>query len=361
MIAESLLKQIEEGREGTNWGYTMGLPKLEEVIDGVTQGTYTLIFSPTGTGKSSLVLYSYIFKPLQEHIDDENYECTYFSLEMSAEMLYAKLLSLYIFETYGIELSTKELLSRKRNYKLDDDKYAIVQECMPWLEKVEKKVHVYDKSLSADTLYSILMQRIETDGTFEQINEHQKIYHMHNSRLVHTVVIDHLSLVRRNNGRSLKEEMDLISSYLVTLRNKCKISPIVIMQANRNATSMDRRKEGLNNMRIDDTKDSGAPSQDAEIIVSLFNPFREKLASYKGYNIKELGSNFRVLSVLKNRYGEADVEVGCAFYGRVGLFRELPKPEEINDYGKYQSPNWITGETVKELDKEENTTFNFIL
>lgn len=361
MIAESLLKQIEEGREGTNWGYTMGLPKLEEVIDGVTQGTYTLIFSPTGTGKSSLVLYSYIFKPLQEHIDDENYECTYFSLEMSAEMLYAKLLSLHIFETYGIELSTKELLSRKRNYKLDDDKYAIVQECMPWLEKVEKKIHVYDKSLSADTLYSILMQRIETDGTFEQINEHQKIYHMHNPRLVHTVVIDHLSLVRRNNGRSLKEEMDLISSYLVTLRNKCKISPIVIMQANRNASSMDRRKEGLNNMRIDDTKDSGAPSQDAEIIVSLFNPFREKLTSYKGYNIKELGSNFRVLSVLKNRYGEADVEVGCAFYGRVGLFRELPKPDEINDYSKYQSPNWITGETVKELDKEENTTFNFIL
>ena len=53
--------------------------------------------------------------------------------------------------------------------------------------------------------------------------------------------------------------MDLISSYLVTLRNMCKISPVVIMQANRSSTSMDRRKEGLNNLRIDDTKDTGAP------------------------------------------------------------------------------------------------------
>lgn len=50
MISESLLHQIETGREGTNWGYSMGLPKLEEVVDGVTQGTYTLVFSPTGTG-----------------------------------------------------------------------------------------------------------------------------------------------------------------------------------------------------------------------------------------------------------------------------------------------------------------------
>lgn len=51
MISENLLKQIDKGREGKNWGYSMGLPKLESVIDGVTQQTYTLIFSPSGTGK----------------------------------------------------------------------------------------------------------------------------------------------------------------------------------------------------------------------------------------------------------------------------------------------------------------------
>ena len=362
MISESLLHQIETGREGTNWGYSMGLPKLEEVVDGVTQGTYTLVFSPTGTGKTSIVLYSYIFRSLQEHIDDDNYECTYFSLEMSGEMLYAKLLSLYIFEKYGVELSTKELLSRKRNYTLNEENYKIVKECLPWLKKVESKVHVYDKALNADSLYSILMKEIEKDGHFEQINEHQKLYHLNNEKLVHTVVIDHLSLVRRSNGRSLKEEMDLISAYLVTLRNKCKISPVVIMQTNRNSTSMDRRKEGLNNMRIDDTKDTGAPAQDAEVIISLFNPFREKLASYKGYDIKQLAGNFRVLSVLKNRYGEADVEVGCGFYGKIGMFRELPLPDEIYDYEKYKSPNWTLKDTkIEEVDMNIEQKSKFVL
>jgi replicative DNA helicase len=259
MIAESLLHQIEVGRLGKQWGYSMGLPKLEEIIDGVSRGIYTLVFSPTGSGKSSLALYSYVYRPLMEHLDDGNFKVSYFSLEMSAEMIYAKILSMYIFETYGIELSTGELLSRKRNYKLSDDYYKITQECLPWLQKVEKILVIYDKALNASSLYTILMAQLEKDGKFEE-TDGRKIYHPSNEELTHLVVIDHLSLVRRSNGRTLKEEMDLISSYLVTLRNICKISPLVIMQANRNSTSMDRRKEGLNNLRIDDTKDTGAPN-----------------------------------------------------------------------------------------------------
>lgn len=353
MITNSLLHQITYGREGKNWGFSMGLPKLEEVIDGVTQGTYTLVFSPTGTGKSSIALYSYIYKPLMEHLEDGNFKVTYFSLEMSAEMLYAKLLSMYIFEKYNVELSTKELLSRKKDYVLSDANYAIVKECLPWLHKVESVVSVYDKSLSAEGLYSILMKELELEGTFKETEE-RKIYIPNNENLIHLVVIDHLSLVRRSNGRTLKEEMDLISSYLVTLRNRCKISPLVIMQANRNSTAMDRRKEGLNNLRIDDTKDTGAPAQDAEIIISLFNPHREKLSSYRGYDIKNLGGNFRVVTVLKNRYGEADVEVGCAFYGRISYFAELPRPEDIYDYDKYNTPDWILNKDNIKVEEDDN-------
>lgn len=356
MISEALFHQIETGREGSNWGFSMGLPKLEEVIDGVSQSTYTLVMSGTGSGKTSFVLYSYIYRPLMEHIEDSNFKISYFSLEMSAELLFAKLLSIYIFEKYGVELSTKELLSRKRKYRLSDENFKIVQECKPWLEKVESILDIYDKSLNAESLYSILMKSLEKTGTFEE-TEGRKIYHPNNENLIHLVVIDHLSLVRKSNGRSLKEEMDLISSYLVTLRNRCYISPVVIMQVNRGSTSMDRRKEGLNNLRIDDAKDTGAPGQDSEIIIALFNPHREKLASYRGYDIKQLSSNFRSITVLKNRYGEADVEVGCAFYGKVGIFSELPKPDEIYDYCKYNSPNWILH---KDNVENEDSTINKI-
>ena len=68
MITENLLNQIEKGREGRNWGLSMGMPKLEQYIDGVSQGTYTLLFSGSGIGKSSVALNSYVYRRLLQNL-----------------------------------------------------------------------------------------------------------------------------------------------------------------------------------------------------------------------------------------------------------------------------------------------------
>lgn len=303
MICESLLKQIDFGRTGKNHGFSMGLEKLESIIDGVMQSTYTLLFSGTGSGKSTLALYSYVYVPLKEHLEDGNYKVTYYSLEMSAEMLFAKLLSLHMFDTYGVDISTKELLSRKKDYILSDELYEIINESMEWLNKVEKVVTVYDKGLNADILYANLSEELSKCGKTTE-TEHRKIYTPNNPNLIHTVIIDHMSLVRPKPGRSLKEEMDLISSYLITFRNRCGISPLVIMQANRDSAGMERRKQGLNNLRLSDTKDSGNMAQDAEIVISIFNPHREHLSSYNKYDIRILEDHFRSITVLKEKFAK---------------------------------------------------------
>ena len=118
MIVDSLLSKIEEGREGKNQGFSLGIPKLEGVVDGITKQTYSVIFSGSGSGKTSLVLYSYVYSPLKEHLDDDNFRIVYFSAEMSADLVMAKLLVTHIFETYHIQLSVKEILSRKKGHVL---------------------------------------------------------------------------------------------------------------------------------------------------------------------------------------------------------------------------------------------------
>lgn len=358
MITNSLLHQITLGREGNNWGYSMGMPKLEGVIDGVTKSTYTLLFSGTGAGKTSLALYSYIYRPLMDHLNDEKFKVTYYSLEMSAEQLFAKLLSMYLFETYGVELSSKELFSRKKGYRLPDYEYQLIIQSLPWLHKVEKIITIHDKSLNAEFLYASLKKELETRGKFTKTDT-RTIYEPDDDNVVHLVVIDHLSLVRKSQGRSLKEEMDLISAYLVTLRNRCAISPLVIMQMNRESTSMDRKKAGFDNMQLSDIKDTGSPAQDSEIVISIFNPHRERLNTYKDYNINTLGARFRSITVLKNRFGEADIEIGSAFYGKCGLWKELPKGDEIVDYTKYLTSDYmkesklIIEEKKKDSDKKK--------
>lgn len=350
MITESFIKQVEQGRTGCNQGFTMGLPKLESIIDGVTQANSTLVFSDSGSGKSSLILYAYVYKPLMEHLDDGNYKCSFFALEMSAEMIMGKLLSMYIFEKYGVEISLKELLSRKRNYVLSDEYYQIVQDSMDWMKKVEEIVTIYDKACNAKTLYHDLMKELETTGKFIETDK-RKMYVANNPHLIHVVVIDHISLARPSDGHTLKEEIDLISAYLVTLRNMCKISPVIVMQANRNSQDMERRKQGLNNLRLSDTKDSSNVVQDVEIVLAIFNPFREKLASYNKYDVKTLGDKLRIVSVLKSRYGESNVEIGMNFFGRCGIWAELPLPDEIYDYQKYTDPGYLLKDEQEQVDK----------
>ena len=345
-IVSSVLSQIEKGMKGENWGLSMGLPKLESVIDGVTQSTYSLIFGSTGSGKTSLALYAYIYKPIMENLDNDNFKVIYYSLEMSAEALFVKLLSIYLWEKYGKELSFKELLSKKRGKVLADDDFELVKDSIQWLNRVEEIITVYDRSLTADRLYAHLLSELGKYGRFEE-TESRKIYIPNNKNQVILAVIDHIALLRKDKGRTKKEEIDLASNYLVTFRNRCGISPLVLMQMNRGSSSMDRRNAGFQEPQLDDIKDSGGPSEDSEVVLAVFHPHREKLVTYKDYKIKDTLENiFRAIIVLKNRYGDTDVSIGNCFYGSVGVWKELPKGKEINDYEPYLT-------LTKEKNKKE--------
>ena len=69
------------------------------------------------------------------------------------------------------------------------------------------------------------------------------------------VIIDHLGLVQPIEGHTKKAEMDLISSYCVSIREKCQVSFIILQQENRNSSDMDRRKANLTECSSEDLKD----------------------------------------------------------------------------------------------------------
>ena len=363
-IAESLLKEIELGREGRSQGYDMGLPKFESIVDGVTRGTMTVLASGTGQGKSSFILYAYVYRPLMEHLDDDNFFVSYFSLEMPATIIFGKLLSTYIFEKYQKELTIKELLSRKRNYRLSDEDYQIVQDSLDWLNKIEKKIHIYDKSLNADKLYAIIMKKLEEFGTFKE-TESRKTYVPNNPDLLYQVVIDHIGLMKPSNGRNKKGEIDTTVAYLITLRNMAQISPTIIQQINREQSNIERFKAGRTGIQLSDLKETADTSDAAEVVAALYGPNRDKLNTYRGYDVKRLGDHIRMIQILKTRFGEADVEIAVNFHGGVNVWAELPLPNEIYDYSKYTTPDYLINKENKdeeiEEDKSQKNNFKLII
>ena len=94
-----LIELIKRGREGDNQGLSLGMPKLEHIIDGLTQETYYLIAAGTGNGKTSFVLHSFIYKALLDS------DCFLF--------IYMRhMVNKYLLKTYCLEARTLHSLMR---------------------------------------------------------------------------------------------------------------------------------------------------------------------------------------------------------------------------------------------------------
>ena len=85
---------------------------------------------------------------------------------------------------------------------------------------------------------------------------------------------------------------------------------------------------------------SGSPSQDSDIVLQLFFPFREKLSTYRGFKVlgdDGIGQVLRSTIISKNRYGIANQVICSGFWGSVGWFKELPDPKTITDFSVFKN------------------------
>lgn len=350
-VVDSFYELIERGRKGENSSLPIGLPKLEGYIEGLSQGSHILIGAGSGVGKTTLLLYSFIYKPIMAQDTEKDVRYLMFNLEMGEEQILAKLLSIYIYEHYGVSISFKEMFSRGRDTILCDENYYLIQECRPILEMFRDRITFAPGPLNAEYFDKKVMEWLKQYGQFNGND-----YILNNPKQILNVVIDHMSLIRPSNGRSKKDEMDLISNHGVSFRNKCKITNIFLMQLNRNQYGNERLKnENLREPDESDLKDSGTMMEDCHIALLMFSPVKAKLGTHRGYDIAELAGNYRSVKCVKNRFGTADIAVGLGFYGNIGVFKELPKSSEIVDYDKYKTPDWClideSLETVEDSDK----------
>lgn len=346
-LTQRLMEMIESGREGNNMGLSTGIKKLDDLIYGVQRKWIYVVGAASGGGKTTFSLYSFVYQPLVQMLGNPKLKIIFFALEMSSEVLMAKLLSLHILYTYGIKVEYKEILSL--GTKLTDEKYALIKDSAEWLAQVEQHLIIYDKPVNADGVNDFLIQYLNLNGSFVELSDTQITYKPNIENAYTIVLVDHVRLLQ---GKP-KEEIDKLCDYLVYLRNVASITAVLIQQINRDSQSMDRRKAGYYLIQQSDLADSSAPAQSAETILALFHPFREQLTTSCGYDITKMGDYCRILQCIKGRYGESDKAIGLSFYGSVGAFKQLPRPDQISDYEKYKTIEFFMEKDEKKIDIEK--------
>jgi len=207
----------------------------------------------------------------------------FFSLEMSAEQLMQRLVSIHT----GIPLSNI------RNGRLDPDQWNLYHEKVTYLTN--------DKLLIVDDVYTL--NGIKT-----------RCKKMKMKGKLNAVYIDYLQLINHkvSAGRSKEQEVSEVSRALKMMAKDLDVPVVCLSQLSRAVES----RGGTHKPMLSDLRDSGAIEQDADIVEFIFRP---------EYYEKEDTSLFGVAYVIvaKNRNGACgDIEMKfrheCTRFENVG-------------------------------------------
>ena len=336
-----LLKQeIENGLQGKNSGIPMGFNRLNKYI-GIRKRIFTTIFGGTGVGKSALTHNAYILQPfdyIRSHRGDDKIKLKtiLFSMERSKIYILAKWLSREIFLSQGILVPISKLLGWWET-KLTHDEHDLVLSFKDYIDELCEFCDIIEGAQNPTGIYKYVKNYAERNGRFEQKDEFTKIYIPNHSNEIVIPIIDHYGLTKPEKSMSKKEAIDKLSEYCQLFRDQYGYSPVGVSQINRDIGSMLNKK--IDNLEpiLEHMKESGNPAEASDVVISLFQPSRYKTEDVN-YNVSKFidpstgDDYFRSLKILKNSYGVSEVRCGMAFEGATGMFKELKKSKEMDDF-----------------------------
>jgi len=348
-VKQSYLDEISRGVSGRNIGLPMGFERLSQYVCNLQRGRYDLWGGGTGTGKSAIIQMCYMTNPIRyllQHPElNIRFKVKYFNMEMPTKNIIAKLHANYIFKKFGHRYSVNKIFSK--GVILTADEQTILKDSMHFVEKLLQFVEFYESGdITPNYVFKVLMDEARNSGEFttkisvptqdggtevKEIPESELFEYKPNHPDSYTVVIfDHLGLIRPNKDDSgIKSAVDRLSSMLVRFRNSCEFSPVAVSQFNRSIEGMDRKQQKHPDPQLSDFKDTGNPAQDCDTAITLFSPERHRLETHRGYFMDDWQGSYRGLSVLKNRDGRDNLDIGLGFIGSIGEVFELPKVDDL--------------------------------
>ncbi len=340
MLFDRFKEEIERGQQGHNMGLLTSLTALNLIMYGVQKKTYYLVGAEIKTGKSAFVDQVFVLDAYDFAIKNgKKLKVFYYSLEIDALSKISKWAAVKAFRDKGIITSTGEILS-KGGYKITDQLKKIMYDYQEHFERMFDTVHILDSGMNPTVIWTTLHDYCEANGSWQTVKKiiggkevEQRIYKQNNPDEYVIVVVDHIGLLKleKRDGVLLnkKQTIDRLSEYCIRLRNNYGVTPVLVSQFNRSLADIDRQRFKELRPLISDFKETGNPSEDANCIIALFQPFRYNIPTYMDgrYKINKLNARFNSAHILANRDGDAGAMIGLNFLGECGLFRQFPQRE----------------------------------
>lgn len=341
-------KQIKE--QGGALGIPTPFPRFAEFVPMIERGQAIGLLSGTGTGKSKLSRYMYIYTPYK-YYKETGYKIKIFAfcLEDSISKVYHHCICNYLFEQHGILISVQELNSKRSS--LPDFVLEKLEEAIEYFSEFEQVVEFVTDIYTPKDIYNFLeghairtgkvktKTRVNSDGV--EIKEYY-----YESDLHTLILLDNLSNLDTDAEDSAESErkamIKMVRDYSrKRLVNFFNFTVVHIMQLDFQSERQQFTNTGLTILSKLEPSLAGigeakTVSRGLHLILGLFDPSRFELVTYpipsrddpeNCYRIDILGNRFRALKILKNNDGETGKRIGLLFNPLAETWEELPPPK----------------------------------
>lgn len=322
--------------------------RFSRFVPGIQQGRFFIVTANSKVGKSQITDFVFLYHPYMylktKPKTNIKLKVFYFSLEMSASEKVKQALCHFMFlrSNGKIRVSPEQFDSQFGAIKPEYLEYAetLVKE---FEEEFEPKVEFIDKVRNPFGIYVYLREYARKNGRFYNNDEEVIIpenpkwddykwnkYVPNDPDEYVEIIVDHANLIKPEKGGGLFEAIGDLSKYFVNLRNYYGYIPILIQQQALSQESVENMKADRLRPTADGLNMNKQTSQDCDMLLGLFSPFRHRIPTYMDYilagNTPEEGlrDHHRELSVIYNRRGGA-VATQLFFDGAVNWFSELPQ------------------------------------
>lgn len=360
-LSEQLHKEIENGRNGKAGIIPVPYDRVGDYID-IAKNTGYVIGGETGSGKSTLVQDMFMIRPIEWYLKnkDENIKLSIilFGMERKMYQYSARWLARKIFTDQGIPIPPKKVLSRQKNFKMDDQEYQLVQMNYNILDEWEKDDLLIafegSKNPSGISAYleafarkhGTIIDKDKTDKSMENILADRTYVPNHPNHIV-LVIVDHIGILKPEKDlEKSKGQIDKFSTVMRQARDIYGFSPVVIQQLNRSLADVSRLKLGDLAPKLSDFADSSQTQHDADVVLALFEPYRHIVGDLdghkengyvlKGFRDEYFKTYYRSLHILKNSFGTNGIQFPMALQPEYGIFKTLPRKKDI-DEGIYKN------------------------
>lgn len=338
-VFDDLARDVDDGMEGRNAGLPMGFKRLNNHIS-IRKSTKYLIGGYTGSGKTALLDDAFVLNPIDWYIRNYNntpirLKMVYWSMERRKNFKLAKWISRKIFLDHARLIPVTRLMGWcPREQRLTHDEHDIFLTYRDYIEALMEVVIIMDGPENPTGLRKYMRALFLEHGT-EVEGDHRRVYTPNNPNMIILKVKDHSGLMKKETGLATKKEViDKGSEDDRMERDYYGGSIVEVSQFNRDISSPLRLKNGDVEPMLEDFKDTGSTQEDADVVLSLFDPMRYKVPDPSHYDLSRLRNSeghkmYRSLKILKNSYGTDDVRIGLAMQPVIGMFKEMPKFETM--------------------------------